>query len=244
MIYIDGFTARLGNQLFQLAAAIGLAKKYNNQVAFPDWNRRHYFAGDFTPYTGDKIIDAIWMAENFEYGDIDHVENMAINGYFQSEKYFIHCRKYIKNVFKVNHIDSKYEIEPNSCSIHVRRGDYCNLQHFHPLKTWNNYYSHAYGIMEGYSPNKYYIFSDNIDMVKSDFPDNSKFVYVDGNDEMTDFYLMTKCKYSIIGNSSYSWWTAWLKEQEGQVIAPTEWFGPAYAHYNTKDLIPTSWKTV
>jgi hypothetical protein len=58
-----------------------------------------------------------------------------------------------------------------------------------------------------------------------------------------DFKAMQTCKYHIIANSSFSWWTAWLSERADKVvIAPQKWFnqGPS----DTQDLLPKNWLTV
>jgi hypothetical protein len=47
MISIKNFGYRLGNQMFQLAAAIALADKNDDTVAFPEWKYAKYFVGDF-----------------------------------------------------------------------------------------------------------------------------------------------------------------------------------------------------
>jgi len=56
--------------------------------------------------------------------------------------------------------------------------------------------------------------------------------------------LMSMCKGAIIANSSMSWWGAWLQNDSGKVIAPQNWFGPAYSHYNMDDLIPSRWEKI
>jgi hypothetical protein len=39
---------------------------------------------------------------------------------------------------------------------------------------------------------------------------------------------MTRCHHHIIANSSFSWWGAFLAEQQNQfVAAPARWFTPS-----------------
>jgi hypothetical protein len=53
---------------------------------------------------------------------------------------------------------------------------------------------------------------------------------------------MSICGDNIIANSSFSWWAAYLNQNiNKKVIAPINWFGPAYAHFDTEDLIPKNW---
>lgn len=53
------------------------------------------------------------------------------------------------------------------------------------------------------------------------------------------------CEHHVMANSTFSWWGAWLNPNPDKVvIAPREWFGPAYANYDTRDLLPEEWTTL
>ena len=53
---------------------------------------------------------------------------------------------------------------------------------------------------------------------------------------------MSKIPNNIIGNSSFSWWAAWLNEnKDKKIISPSVWFGQKNQHLTMKDLIPENW---
>ena len=44
-----------------------------------------------------------------------------------------------------------------------------------------------------------------------------------------------------MSNSTFAWWGAYLNQNNGIIVAPNPWFGPAYADKDTKDLYYPSW---
>ena len=89
---------------------------------------------------------------------------------------------------------------------------------------------------------KFFIFSDDIDWVKSNLNINFPCEYVDinhGIDSYNDMRLMSLCQHNIIANSSFSWWAAWLNSNPQKIIiAPKQWFAN---QSSTQDLIPENW---
>lgn len=66
------------------------------------------------------------------------------------------------------------------------------------------------------------------------------------NSAETDFWLMRQCRHFIIGNSTFSWWAAWLAEQDKSgalVIAPSRNVDPLHSvtAWGFPGLLPDRW---
>lgn len=172
------------------------------------------------------------------------------DGYFQNEKYFIDIRKDILNAFTLkNPMDEKNQSildvikNTNSVSIHVRRGDYVTLESankFHGTCSIE-YYQKAIEYIENHvkTPH-FFIFSDDIDWVIKNLKIEHPYTVIDFNQEKgyLDLNLMKYCKHNIVANSSFSWWGAWLNENDKKiVIAPKKWI----AHKQKCDIISKQW---
>ena len=134
-------------------------------------------------------------------------------------------------------LKKKYPIDENNISIHIRRTDYVTSNGYHPVQSIE-YYKQAIEIIGDYD--NIFVFSDDINWCK----ENLKFdnmIFVDGNDDVEDMWLMSICNHNVIANSSFSWWGAWLNNNpDKKVIAPNNWFG-SQTNLNTNDLIPNTW---
>jgi hypothetical protein len=89
----------------------------------------------------------------------------------------------------------------------------------------------------------YYVFSDDINWAKDYLSKyDIEFIFIENNKFKfhEDFRLMMSCRHNIIANSSFSWWTAWLNDNENKiVISPKKWFNTDEHEYI--DVIPGSW---
>ena len=243
------FNGRLGNQMFQIAAAYSLALDNNDTSAFPIVGLQYQqtIFKKLIPLTAPQAVQVFHEA-GFHYTPIPYYHMLLLVGFFQSEKYFVNNRKHILNLFypDINDIEmlkQKYRfllVQP-TCSLHIRRGDYVMVSNNHPPCDLE-YYREA---MKCFPPNtQFLIFSDDIPWCKTQFIGNN-FHFIEGNSDYVDLYLMTQCEHNIIANSSFSWWGAWLNQNPNKkVIAPSKWFGPGLQHHNTKDLIPETWKII
>lgn len=239
----------LGNQLFQWAISENLSINHNTEVYYDlsyfknssSWNLElNKFDININEFKGPvnlKIIN-----DNFHYKNIEN--NSYLNGYWQSEKYFIEIENIIKNKLSIkdeleSYILNKYPfLNSNTVSLHIRRGDYVNLQNYHPLQTVE-YYKKAYDIINDSSVN-IIILSNDIPWCKENLNFNNMF-FIENETNIVDLYIMSKCRNNIIANSSFSWWGAWLNSNvDKKVIAPSKWFGPQAGIYEN-DIVPEKW---
>jgi hypothetical protein len=184
---------------------------------------------------------------NFNYTEIPDIKSdVKLIGYFQSEKYFINYRKEILELFNIDNeskkfINEKYSkiLNLDNCSLHVRRGDFINLQNYHVLQTVD-YYKKSIEIMGN---DKFYvIFSDDIKWCKENLNFIKNKIFISGNHDYIDLYLMSLCKNNIMANSTFSWWGAWMNNNPNKkVIIPSKWFGNSNSHLNTVDLYCNDW---
>jgi hypothetical protein len=178
----------------------------------------------------------------FHYVPFDIQDNTLYDGFFQSEKYFPN-REFILNLFEPSqeikkYLENKYGDVSKSTSLHVRRGDYTSQPTYHPPCTVK-YYEKALTNFQG----NVLVFSDDIEWCKKTFI-GDRFIFVNGNLDYQELFLMSMCENNIIANSSFSWWGAWLNTNPyKKVIAPSEWFGHSIPE-NTKDLYPESWQII
>jgi len=246
----------LGNYLFQIAVAYSYSKQTGKKMLF-DVNDiytvhkpyNHYLNNIFKKIEFNVINDFhITLPEKtFNFNKIPVIEgNVKLNGYFQSEKYFIDVREDILNLFEIDentdvYLFDKYSklLSGNTCSIHVRRGDYLKLPNFHPTQELS-YYIESYKII-GEDIN-YLIFSDDIEWCYENFNFIKNKTFIFGNTDYQDLYLMSMCDDNIIANSTFSWWGAWLnKNTTKRVISPKKWFGCANNEVKINDLYCEGW---
>jgi hypothetical protein len=244
---------RCGNFLFQAATTLGYAIQHGIVFTVPAttidsyWNPV-YFPHLVNPFY-DRDLEKIVIEENgHAFQSIPFTPRMSVKcnivlkGYWQSYRYFDFCRERILEAFKIPYI-----FEPNLVALHVRRGDYLRYHQINPLAT-REYYEKAVREMwlRGYK--KFLIFSDDLPWCKTEFQDpvykDCEFLFNTGQDVLGDLSLMSGCAHTIISNSTFSWWGAWLNQNPDKtVICPHEdnYYGPANKHLDVSTLYPPEW---
>lgn len=240
---------RCGNQMFQIAACIGHAIKYETYYSIPketlnpkEWPA--YFADKFKDAPG-SIMHYLYKEPSHAYTPIPPCLHIKLDGYFQSEKYFSHCRNQVLKAFGFY----GRNFEKNVCSVHIRRGDYLLYPSKHPVVTIE-YLTQAINYISKMGIDNFLIFSDEIPYCKSIehlLPQNVTYLYSEGNTELEDLDKMVWCGSHIISNSTFSWWGAWMCSNPDKiVVSPSKenWFGPGNSMLSTEDLIPDSWHQI
>ena len=173
------------------------------------------------------------------------IDNKFISGYFQSEKYFEDIGDVIRKKVRFQGSEGKEITEivnklgsENSVAVHVRLTDYLLIDDFNKICGLQYYYAAFEYIYKNIKKPVFYLFSDDLPLARKIL---KKFEYKSINlsrPNYLDMYLMSKCRHSIIANSSFSWWGAWLKSNNDKIIiAPQRWSWSR----DFPDICPKDW---
>lgn len=201
-----------------------------------------------------QLIEYIKEKEySFQQNFLKLPDDIYLDGYWQSEKYFLDIENIIRKEFStVNPLTSTSQDlaerirNCEAVSLHVRRGDYVSDPKTNSVHgvCGIEYYCNAIDMISKNVESPYFfVFSDDPDWACHNIKPNAPTVYVrheDNSKDYEDICLMSMCKHNIIANSSFSWWGAWLNENpEKIVIAPKKWFNSK--DMDTCDLLPDKW---
>ena len=199
-------------------------------------NKKSFFSKVTSKF---RFLTKIYYMERkiAEYdSNVFNKKNVILDGYWQNEKYFKDIRgKILQDFTPVSSLSNKANYylnsikNSNSVSVHVRRADYIeniNTNANHGV-CGLSYYKKAFKYLNNKTDNvTFFIFSDDISWCKKVFRFLERKVFVeDTKSTIDDLELMKNCKHNIIANSTFSWWGAWLNQNEQKiVIAPKKWF--------------------
>lgn len=213
-----------------------LSDKLKMSWYFPNYWIDYHLLGKL-PARKNTVRELSGQKVNLEL--LEDSSDKFYDGYWQSYQYFDSYRDVILKEFtfpnisiedKLNfELNERLNNEENSVGIHIRRGDY--------LKNWKyrglcgiDYYQKAIAyILEHIKSPKFFLFSDDIDWVKENISPLLKgydVTFVNWNHSINsykDMQLMAMCKNLIIANSSFSWWAAYLNQNNPIVVAPEKW---------------------
>ena len=272
-----GSNGRLGNQMFQYAALRGIAAKRGYDWCIPPDTYDH--KDNYGLFETFEMINVKESNIGFVSGDYiqenNHCfipeffdecpDNVSIDGYFQTEKYFTHIEKEIREdfTFRKDYLLPCQEyigsLSNHPIFLHIRRTDAIGREQYHPILPIK-FFEDA--LKQFAEDTLCFVFTDDMEWCKSQelfkqerflFNEkNERYSYknIDGTGKLQntllpqiDLCLMSLCSGGIIANSSFSWWGAWLQNNRGKVISPDPnvWFGSAMTHLDTSDIVPKRW---
>jgi hypothetical protein len=243
----------LGNQMFQVAAAIVYQEEKGKTVLIPrefynshNTQKQEYADTVFSSFPNrtnvsldqdmiDKFLSWSFKKHSTEPGfgawaPEDISGNVLLHGYFQYYPVLERHEKRIRETF-LNGLKPLLSLKPSSdlVGIHVRRGDYLKPPYSECLPTQPpTFYQNALEYFDTKSKT-FCIFSDELEwcMEQDIFKNLPHKIYMDERDECKSLALMTLCHGGFIcANSTFSWWGAFLgaHAQRQPVIAPLQWF--------------------
>jgi hypothetical protein len=256
-----GQLGRFGNQLFQIAATIGIARRNGCPFIFPTWPFARHFEFPIPQARAIRHFERR-LPRTFGYEEIVIKRATELYGLFQSPRYFADCEDEVRHYFTPHHallamLERAFSdlLAAKTCSVHVRRTDYIDNPIF-PEAAATDYYERAMAQFD--SDTTFVIFSDDIEWCKERFRGRRAY-FVEALGEAEDLFLMSRCGGHIIANSTFSWWAAWLDPKpHKKVIAPAQWFGGEIAdpsvpfrylrwygrfggYFDTSEIVPPGW---
>jgi hypothetical protein len=266
----------LGNQLFEIFATMSYAIDNNHNFVFKNTfalnngvTQRHTYWHSFLIFLRKHLIESnfipnmkIMREKSFNYEElpiITPLENVILDGYFQSDKYF---KKNYNTIYDYLQFEvlkkkatGKYSYNyKDFISMHFRQGDYKNLQDTHPILTHKYYENSLKEILKKTNKLQKVLYfcekEDNeeiekiIDTLKKTATNCAFIKVIDAVEDWQQLLLMSACSHNIIANSSFSWWGAYLNNNPTKIVCyPEVWFGPK-APNDTSDLFPDSWTKI
>lgn len=196
------------------------------------WKLRHLFQFDHKKYNL-PIIDI--RGVDLSIKNLTRLDNCILDG-CPNCVHFDEIDVSLRRIFTFSSVPknlkgiiSSMESE-ESVSIHVRRGDYLSAQNkkAFAIITDEYYYSACSYINERIPNAHYYVFSDDKEYAQNILKGRCNFTIISeniGRDSYLDMFLMSRCKHNIIANSTFSWWGAWLNNNNDKIVVmPDRWY--------------------
>ena len=181
---------------------------------------------------------------------------MRLEGYWQSERYFRAIASKIRDELEIASPLSTRSEETarliagtQAVCFHVRRMHGAHHAFDKPPPTQIpqlpfSYYEEAVArVVRRVENPAFFVFADNFEWIRArwQFPYPVHFVdHNRGDRAYEDLALMRRCRHFIIGNSTFSWWGAWLSHLPGKIVFAPDNRGKI-VWGSEADLLPKDW---
>ena len=248
-----GRNGRFGNQLFQIAATYSHALDCNTEALFPVWEHDMIFENKIKTYTTPPKIENEYSEKHFYFDPIPKLSDLAIKGYFQTEKYFAKNKQKIIDLFAfkdelVDEVKVKYKDFLNKDPVGVQLRTYTHgaidPRHIHcDIFEQQGYLERAFKFFG--KDRLYIVVTDNYSYTEPRLPKLDNIKLINSNSSYEDFMLLTLCADNIVSASSFGWWGAYLnKHRNKKIVAPEKWFKVTAEQdpwYDSRDIVCDDW---
>jgi len=174
--------------------------------------------------------------------------DVLISGYFQSYRWasIPEIRERLNNLRIKKECEQLIKFKElarmeNPLIVHIRLGDYKLESDFGILS--KSYYLKAISSLDENLYKKIWVFSDEpdlaIEFIPQDLRHGVRWIPEIDDSASSTLELMRSGKAYVIGNSTFSWWGAFLSYSDNPiVIAPTPWFKNMAS---PNDILPPTW---
>jgi hypothetical protein len=243
-----GSRGNLGNQMFQIASTIGIARLNNQSYGFPQWSYSKYFKQSL-PYYDNSIKYQIINEYSFAYQTwlLSKDYNYDLIGWLQTERYF--NTEATKRTFEFKEAfiaslkkDYSFLFTKKTILISVRRGDFVYHPNFYQL-SFKYYFLALVQNFPDWKQRNIIFTSDDIEYCKRHFSFISNSFFLEDLSPVEQLAIGSQCSDFIISNSTFSWWIAWLGEKENtKIIRPIKNLRGEFAlKNNDSDYFPERW---
>ncbi|XP_050407470.1 galactoside alpha-(1,2)-fucosyltransferase 2 isoform X2 [Patella vulgata] len=256
------FTGGLGNNLFQYAAAYGLARRLNADVVLtPNTNIYQLFQPVARISTDPNVCSKVKiikekqaLAFDESFFNLSPGRDYKFIHYLQSWKYFKHVEAELRHQFifrgdviararsqianKLERFNVSSKMKPNVLvNIHVRRGNYL----IDPFATFGYKVANMTYInkakkyfMDKYENVIFFVFSNDMKWCKENIK-GLDIVYIENNSREIDLAIMSLLNHTIITVGTFGYWAAWLCNGETLYFADIAKIGSQFAKQFSAD---------
>jgi len=202
----------------------------------------------------DWLIESVPGVFEARVLDTRVARTTQLDGYWQDERYFADIEPVLRQDlrFRPEVGSHMHELEariasPNAVAVHSRR--------LHGVTPSNpagardaldaNYYLMAIEAIAGrVSQPEFFCFGDDPRWLVEQWPRNLPVTVVHDpgpRGEVTDLWLMSKCRHFVIANSTFSWWGAWLGADPAKIVIAPRPKGLQYEVRSARNWIEIDW---
>ncbi|KAI0226868.1 Galactoside 2-alpha-L-fucosyltransferase 2 [Lamellibrachia satsuma] len=228
-VYQPGMGGRIGNQMFEYAAAYGIARMNNRSAVTHVTNFdmiRNLFTNLSLPRSPNlsnmtTVSEGKYGTYSTKYEKLPE-SNVKLWGYFQCWKYFQRYNNDLRREFTFNESIRTKSMDylknitrmHNSRNItfvgvHVRRGDRVHSQLYRVASKL--YITHAMDdFRRNFTKVHFVVCSDDISWCKENLGQQKNVSFSVGRSPVDDFVVLSMCNHTISTVGTFSWWVGWL----------------------------------